>query len=162
MSAAGRYIVQLDCENRMTARTILVIFNDSGDGVLSTSEEQALEDAILDAESEVEQIVSKTYGKDGLAWLQALGTGCPRSVKRMALDLFEVRAMKRHPEYIRGDWITREKKVDEDLKALRIRELELEASDEPEAQNEGGEVRSGDPLSTTPQPKFFLDGMGDF
>ena len=162
MAATGRYITQTDCERRMSARVVVAIFCDSGDGSLSTEEEDAFEDHILDAESEVEQVVSKTYGKPGLEWLQALGTSAPRSVKRMCLDLFEVRAIKRHPEYIRGDWQTREVQVQADLKALRLRELELESVAEPEAQNEGGEVRSGDPLYPTPLPKVFLDGMGDF
>lgn len=166
MAAAGRYISQADVERRMTAQTIVDIFDDDNDGTIEdggdqANEEQAIEDFILDAESDVEQVVQKTYGAAGLTWLRALDAAdIPRSVKRMCLDLFEVRAMRRHPQYIRGDWKDREKSVQQSLERLRIRELELESDTEPEAQNEGGAVRSGDPDATTPVAKVFLDGMG--
>lgn len=166
MAAAGRYITQADCERRMSARAVLEIFNDDGSGNWSSEDLAALEDHIEDAESEVEQVVTKTYGIGGLDRLRAMGTSCPRSVKRLCLDLFEVRAIKRHPEYIRGDWQGRESRVEADLTALRVRELELEpAADDTRlepAMNEGGDVASGDPDNPTPKPMAFVNGTGAF
>lgn len=163
MAATGRYIVQTDVTSRLSSRVLIVIFNDEGDGSLSTAEEDVIEDFILDAESLVEQQVSKTYGKAGLTWLRAQGTSAPRAIKRMALDLFEVRAYRRHPEYVRAEWQEREAAVLRDLEALRVRELELDTVADPEpAQNEGGTVESGDPDDTTPADKFFLNGLGAF
>ena len=143
----------------MSAATIADIFDDSDDGV---TDEGILEDAILDSESELNQVAQKLYGDAGLTWLAGLGLSVPRSVKRMCLDLFEVRAMRRHPQYIRSEWTRREESVQRDLKAWRLRELELATVDEPEAQNEGGEVLSGDPLNTTPPVRKFSDGLGIF
>lgn len=168
MAATGAYITQADCERRMTQDIIVNIFDDDGDGSLEdggddANEETALEECILDAESEFEQAFQKTYGNSGLTWLRALDAAdIPRSVKRICLDLFEVRAMRRHPQYIRSEWIKREEKVHRDLEQLRVRERELADTNEPEAQNEGGEVRSGDADYPTPKAKVFLNGTGAF
>lgn len=163
MAAAGRYLTQADVTGRLSSRVLVAIFNDDGDGSLSTAEEDVVEDFILDAESEVEQQVAKTYGKAGLVWLRAQTTSAPRAIKRMALDLFEVRAYRRHPEYIRAEWQERETAVQRSLTALRVRELELDTIGSPEpAVNEGGAVESGDPDDTTPAVKFFINGTGAF
>jgi hypothetical protein len=168
MSASGTYCTQVDCERRITRRRLLDLFDDDGDGSLEAggseaNEEMALQESILDAESEVEQLIRKTYGTAGLTWLREQGTDCPRAVKRMVLDIWEVRAYKRHPEYQRAQWIEREKRVEADLEKLRVRELELDTVGSPEpAVNEGGEVYSGDPDDTDPKAKFFLDDMGAF
>lgn len=166
MAATGNYITETDVDQRITARTKLDIFDDDGSGDLSAAEETTLSDFILDAESEVEDVIKKTYGNAGLIWLRAEGTDAPRSIKRLCLDAFEVRAFRRHPSYIRAQWVEREKALADDLKALRVREIELATTDptddlEP-AVRDGGEVRSGDPDATTPLDKVFLDGTGIF
>lgn len=137
--------------------------DDASGGALSAGEESALQDFIKDAESEIEQAISKIYGKAGLTWLRAQGTSAPRAVKRMILDLFEVRAFRRHPSYIRAEWIEREKAIERDIERLRLREYELDVLSDPDpAVTDGGEVRSGDPDDTEPKDKVFLDGMGIF
>lgn len=158
----GTYVTIADAEGRISSRVLVAIFNDEGDGSLSAAEEDVVEDFISDAESEVEQVVQATYGPGGLAWLQALGTNAPRAVKRLVLDIFEVRAYRRHPEYVRAEWLEREKCVERSLKELRLRDVQLPHASEPEAQNEGGVVLSGDPDDTDPRPHVFLDGTGDF
>jgi hypothetical protein len=163
MAATGRYVDQTNVTVRLTSRVLIAIFNDEGDGSLSTSEEDAIEEFILDAESLVEQQIRKTYKTAGLTWLRAQGTSAPRAVKRMVLDLFEVFAYRRHPEYVRAEWQEREAAVRRDLEALRVRELELDTVSSPEpAANEGGTVESGDPDDTTPAAKFFVNGLGAF
>lgn len=166
MAAAGRYIDEDDCKRRMTQAVIEFIFDDDADGAIEdggdfVNEETALQDCIEDAESDVEMVIKKTYGWGGIDWLRNLDAAdIPRDVKKYCLDAFEVRAMKRHPEYIRGMWGDRRSQLKAELESLRIRELELVSEGEPEAQNEGGDVESGDPDATTPLDKVFLDGMG--
>jgi hypothetical protein len=161
MAIAGTYLIEADITRRLTSELYEQIFDDDRDG---TVDEDLVNDYIADAESVVEQTIQKTYGPGGITTMRALGTDAPRAVKRMALDVFEVRAMRRHPEFIRGGWAQREAMVESHLKMLRVRELELDnegAAPEP-AVNEGGGVRSGDPDDTTPCPPFFTRGMGAF
>jgi hypothetical protein len=161
MAIAGTYIVEADVTRRLTSELYEQIFDDDRDG---TVDEGLVNDFIADAESVVEQSIQKTYGPGGLTTMRALGTGAPRSVIRLCLDVFEVRAMRRHPEFIRGGWQQREALVQEDLRRLRIRELELDnegAAPEP-AVNEGGGVRSGDPNYPCPIPPAFFRGTGAF
>lgn len=161
MAIGGTYLTSANITARITAEVLAQIFDDDRDGV---ADEQIVNEFIADAESDVEEVLQKTYGPGGLTTIRALGTSAPRGVIRRMLDRFEVRAYRRHPEYIRAAWVEREKAIDADLEALRVRELELDnegAAPEP-AVNEGGDVRSGDPDDPCPVPPFFIRGMGAF
>jgi len=161
MAIEGTYIAEADLTNRWPLEVLLQVFDDDRDGSL---DEGVTTHHILTAESRVEQVLQKTYGPGGLTSLRALGASAPFAVKRMILDVFEVYMIRRHPEYIRGRWVEREKSVMADLEALRVRELELDnegAAPEP-AVNEGGDVRSGDPDNTCPVPPAYTRGMGAY
>lgn len=156
----SRYLTDANVAARITWQTISDVFDDERDGNWQGN----LEEFKLDAESEVEQSIAKTYGEAGFAWLRAQGTSCPRACKRIALDVFEWRMGTRHPSYTNAAaWQKKRDKADADLKMLRLRDVELDTIGEPEpAQNEGGIVESGDPDDIEPKPKMFVDGMGDF
>jgi len=157
------YIVQLDVEQRMTSALVRQIYDDDGSGALGASELAALTDIIADAENLVEESIRKTYGETGLVWLRAQTTSAPRSVKRRCLDAVRMYIAERHPEYIRIDIEMGWKRVKADLAELRVREVELAVIGSPEpGVNEGATVQSGDPDSTTPLAKAFLDGTGIF
>lgn len=165
-TATGTYITKANFEARVTAAVVVQLFGDSGAAALNSGDEAILTEFILDSESEVEDVVKKVYGNAGLDWLRTKALNAPRTIKRMALDVLEVRAFRRHPEYIRAEWVEREKAIERDLKALLVREIEIATSttsdDMEPAVRDGGEVRSGDPDNTTPKAKVFLDGMGIF
>lgn len=144
----------------MTSAVLVQIFDDDNDGV---ADPLVLADFVSDAESMVEQSIAKTYGEDGLTALRAQGTGCPRAIKRLCLDAFQLLAERRHPEYIRSEWIKKLEHLKQDLKDLRLRDVELDVIGDPEpAVNEGGTVESGDPDDTDLKDKFALDGFGAF
>lgn len=155
----GTYITYDNVAARIAWESIHDIFDDDQDGGWKAN----LDEAIADAESVIEQSISKTYGDAGLAWLQAQGQSCPRSVKRLCLDEFEWRRGHRHPGYTNAAlWDKWHDSIKADLKALRLRDVEMGSADEPDAVNEGGFVESGNPDDTTPPTKIFADGMGDF
>ncbi len=156
---AGIYITPDNVRERITHRVIEQVFDDDSDGNWAAN----LDAAVEDAESMIEQSIAKTYGQAGLTWLRAEGFDAPRAVKRLCLDVFEVRMGTRHPEYIAANWNQRRTWVREDLKELRLRDVQLDVVGDPEpAMNEGGVVQSGDPDDPDPKDKFFLDGMGIF
>lgn len=139
---------------------MIQIFDDDGDGVADAS---TVADFIADSEALIEQSVAKAYGMDGLTALRALGTGCPRAIKRLCLDSFELFAEKRHPEYERSDWLRKWEYLKEDLKDIRIREVQLDTTGAPEpGVTDGVDVADTDPDVTDDPIIFFLDGMGIF
>lgn len=165
MAATGVYITQTDVERRLTAELLRTVFDDDGDGTLESGEEGALSDMIADAENLVEEAIKKTYGPAGLTWARGKGTDAPRSIKRRCLDGVRLYIFERHPEFIRIDFNEAWKRHFADLDRLKLREVEMataEGDNQAPAQNEGGVVRSGDPDSTTPRAKIYLDGMGIF
>lgn len=165
MAATGNYITQTDVEQRLTAALVLRIYNDDGDGSLSTAEESALSDVILDAENRVEESIRKTYGLAGLTWLRGESTSAPRSIKRRCLDCVRIYIAERHPEYIRIDTDKAWQRFERDLEMMQEREIELAVigNSEPEpAVNEGGSVYSGNEDDQTPADKVFLNGTGVF
>ncbi len=166
MAATGAYVTHADVTRRISEAIVIEVFDDTGTGVLDAEGDAAEQDCILDAESDLEDHIRRIYGAGGLDWLRDQGTSAPRSIKRIVLDLFEIRCGIRHPQYIRGDWVMRDKRVRAQLEQLRVREIEIataSSSDTIEpAITDGSTVRSGDPDSTTPKDKVFLDGLGTF
>jgi len=159
----GNYITKTDLDGRMTAAVVLRIFDDSDTGALTSAEETNLQNTILDGESFCEQFMHAAYGDAGLTALQALGTSAPRAWKRLCLDAAEIACGRRHPEYQRGGWSDRRTELVEDLKMLRLREVSLATTGEPEpACNEGGLVVSGNADDTAHRPKMWVDSMGDY
>lgn len=155
MAIAGTYLVEADLTRRLTAEVLRHVFDDDADG---SADEATVNDFIADAESEVEQRVAKIYGETGLTALRAQATACPRTIKRLCLDVFEVRMGNRHPEYVRGQWADRRRQVTKDLDDLAARVTELDVIGTPEpAVQEGGYVRSGDPDDTEMNEKWFND-----
>jgi len=153
------YIVQSDLEDRIGASVLVAIADDSESGVLFSTN-TPLARIIKDAESYVEGFLAPIYS---LTALRALGTGAPNEVLRLCLDVAEAFAIKRHPEYIRGDWKSKLEFARRDLVDIRTQKTQLDITTSPEpAANVGGVVRSGDPDDTTPATKTFLDGMGIF
>jgi len=153
----GLYITHDNVAKRITWEDLRDIFDDDAEG----DWKDALDEAIEDAESVVEQSVAKAYGDAGLTWLHAQDQGCPRAVKRLCLDEFEWRRGHRHPGYTNAMlWEQRRQQINADLKALRLRDVQLDTVGEPEpAQNEGGDVES--PTGEEQSP-VFIGGMGDF
>ncbi|NIV29196.1 MAG: hypothetical protein GWN58_06705, partial [Anaerolineae bacterium] len=159
----GRYIVHADVVARLSAREVKDIYDDGHDGGWKNN----LDAAIKDAESTVEDSIQKTYGFSGLEALRAMGTDCPHSVKRLALDELQWRMGRRHPGYTNAAlWAQWHETIKAELAELRLRDVELTANDDGEglepAVNEGGIVESGDPDDPEPQVKVFADGMGFF
>lgn len=149
----GTYITVADVTKRMTSEVLDDIFGDD-------TTDATIEDFIADAESEVEQTLRKTYGVADLTWLRTEGTSAPRAVKRICLDIFEVRAMRRHPEYIRGGWDRRYELAREDLRNLQLRTVQLDVVADPEpGVTDGAEVESADPDATSAPTRYF-DDMG--
>jgi hypothetical protein len=156
----GVYISHSQVAARITWEEVHAIFDDQQDGGWQNNLDQFIEEA----ESVIEQTVAKTYGEDGLNWLRTQGTAAPPSIRRLCLDEFEWRMGTRHPGYTNAAlWAEKRRWINEDLKALRLRDVELDTEGDPEpAVNEGGIVESGDPNDTDPKEKVFLDGMGTF
>lgn len=160
----GTYIEAADVSRRLGPETYAAIFDDDRNAAADTA---VVDDFILDAESEVEQVIERVYGDAGLAALQALGTNCPRSVKRMVLDLLELRAYRRHPGFIRAYNASgeREKVVREDLNKLRLRELDLGTTGEPEtaiADQVKHQSSDANSATRTPREPTFIGNMGDY
>lgn len=156
MAIAGTYLVEVDLSRRLTSEVMVQAFDDDEDG---DADEDIVNDFIADAEDEVETRIAKVYGEAGLTTLRAQGVSCPRTVKRLALNIFEVLMGHRHPEYIRGKWEARRERCDKDLDDLAARVTELAdvtGTIEPAVQ-EGGYVRSGDPDDTDLNEKLFVD-----
>lgn len=156
------YITTTDITNRISTQVYNDVFDDDADGTADAAIVTAFAD---EAESVVEQTIAKTYGQAGLATVRALATTVPVGMKRLILDVFEVRMGRRHPEYIRGEWQQRHEDVKADLQELRLRDVQLDVIGviEP-AVTDGGEVRSGDPDDTDgdPEPAVYINGLGIF
>lgn len=148
------YIVAADVADRISAETVRQIYDDDGNGLADTTPMARL---LLDAESYVEGALRGVYD------LTTCRTAKPNEILRLCLDAAEMFAAKRHPEYVRRDWIDLKKALDDDLSALRTgkRRLDIITSPEP-AKNEGGTVGSGNPESMPVLPKWFSDGTGIF
>lgn len=156
---SGTYISQGDLEDRIGAEVLIQIADDNADGAVDTTD-TALARIVKDAESYVEGFLAPIYS---LTALRALGTGAPNEVLRLCLDVAEAFAIKRHPEYIRGDWKAKLEFARRDLLDIRTQKTQLDITTSPEpAANVGGVVRSGDPDDTDTADKVFLDGMGVF
>lgn len=154
------YITSTDCSRRLTSQVMIRIFDDDGDGVADSS---TVTDFISDAESIIEQSVAKAFGDTGLTALRALGTSCPRTIKRLCIDCFELMAHRRHPEFTQEDWLERWKLLQQDLKDIRLRDVELDTNDAPEpGVTDGVQVADADPDVTDDPTVFFLHGMGIF
>lgn len=161
MPAEGRYINAANVSARLGVEKYHLIFDDDLDGV---ADDAVVQEYVDDAESELEQSIAKTYGDEGLLALRDLGTDCPRAVKKLCLDLLVVAAYQRHPSYIRAEWVKREQSVQERLKELRLREVQLDTTAAPEpAVGESEEVRGPNPDDpTTIQPPTFIGNRGSF
>jgi hypothetical protein len=159
----GRYLTHARVFNRFSRREVIDIYDDEQDG----GWKDALDQAIAEAESVIEDSIRKTYGETGVTTLRQLGTNCPDSVWRLCLDELSWRMGTRHPGYTNAiQWDKWHESILRQLKELRLRDIELttNAADEglEPAVNEGGIVESGNPDDTTPKEKVFLNGMGDF
>lgn len=146
------YIVQADLENRISATVARQILDDNADGTVDAN---PLTRLIDDAEGYVEGFLSTVYD---LATLRALGVAAPTELKRLCLDVAEAYALRRHPEYIRGEWDKKLAIARIELMDLRKGVTKLNISTAPEpAANVGGVVRSGDVDLPDPSDKVFLD-----
>lgn len=156
----GRYINHDDVFDRISQEVIIDVFDDEQDG----NWKRRVDATIRDAESDLERALKKIYGSDGIAWLrEQTGDDIPPGVITLALDAFEWRMGRRHPEYIRGEWDERRKEWKEEMKELRLRDQELDGDDQPEpAYNEGADVFSADPTKTTAEGPRFTYGGGVF
>lgn len=146
------YITLSDIEDRITQTVVRQILDDNVDG---TPDENPLLRVIADSESYVEGFLRGNYD---IAAIRLLGTSVPNEVKRLCLDIAVSFLYDRHPEYIRADGAKLLEVARRDLIDLRkgVTRLDVVGSPEPAA-NQGGVVRSGDPINPDPAPKFFND-----
>lgn len=153
--ATSIYWVQADLEDRLSAEVVKQILDDNLDGAADATPVTRLQ---KDSSSKVDSYLRPIYGK-----AMPLAAPYPNEVIRLALDVAEALAAKRHPAYVRRAWKELMDAAEADLDKLRRGVVRLDVGVPPEpAANEGGSVRSGDPANPTPNPKFFADGTGDF
>lgn len=159
MPVAGRYLIEQDCKDRLSAQVWQLICDDNSDGTADVTPAQRL---INDAESYVEGRLGPMYS---LAVTRLQGTAVCNEVKRLSLDAVQIRAAQRWPSYYRYDWVTMDQLIRRDLKDLReqIAQLDTEVAPEP-ATNTIGWVESGDDVETDPVEATFLGpgAMGVF
>lgn len=148
------YIVQSDLEDRLSVAVVKQIYDDTNAGAASANPISRL---LKDASSKVAGYLRPIYDLDAVA------AAPPNEVIRLSLDVAEALAAKRHPEYVRRDWKELLAAAESDLDKLRrgVTRLDVKLAPEPAA-NEGGSVRSGDPLNPLPVAKSFANGTGDF
>lgn len=148
------YITQSDLEDRLSVAVVKQIFDDSNVGTASAN---PISRILKDASSKVAGYLRSTYDLDAVA------ASPPNEVIRLALDVAEAFAARRHPEYVRRDWKDLIAAAESELKLLRSGVTRLDVKLAPEsAANEGGSVRSGDPLKPLSPAKSFANGTGDF
>ena len=148
------YITQSDIEDRLSVAVVKQIYDDSNAGTASANPISRL---IKDASSKVAGYLRGIYD------LTLIAASPPNEVIRLTLDVAEALAGKRHPEYVRRDWKVLMELAENELVAIRKGVARLDVVGAPEnAANEGGTVRSGDPLNPTPPAKKFANGTGDF
>lgn len=154
-------------EGRLSVKRVQRIFDDDNDGVVDSDPLMQLR---RDASSKVasylepiglmprlEALVNPTTGE-----LLAPASGFPEEVVRLALDVAVALACQRFPEIMRQDWQTLMAQAEKDLDRLRTNKTSLGGQGAQEAANEGGAIRSGDPLNPIPVPKVFANGTSDF
>lgn len=158
---AGNYLTRELIESRLTPLTVRQIFDDGDQGEASKA---SLDLYAQQSESYVEGFLRNEYTLSVLRAMGPDGTNdVPIELVRLCLDVFESYAIRRHPEYIRGDWQTKLKQARSELMDLVKGHTRLDVDGSPEpAANQVTTVRSGDPNDPTPKAKFFVDGLGDF
>lgn len=169
----GFYISRSAIDAHLTPQTVVAIYDDHDEGEPA---KETLELAVRRAEGYVDgflrqlgAIVFKRLHEMNPPGGEKLGAGVvdpdelPSEVERIALDVFEAYAIRRHPQYIRGDWRAKLKDARADLMDLVTAKTRLNIESDPEPTHlVGTTVRSGDPDDTAVKPKFFVDGLGDF
>lgn len=148
------YITIEDLKDRLSEQVLQQILDDDNDG---DPDATVVDRLISDAESKVNAALRNLY-------TLPLPTPPPNEVKRLALDVAEALAARRHPEYVRRDWEKLMSYADGELDKLSTgkRRLDVQSTPEPAA-NQRTEFRSGDPTSPTPaSPPRRWDDMGDF
>jgi phage gp36-like protein len=146
------YVVQTDLEDRISSDVVRQILDDNADGAADVN---PMTRVIADAEGYVEGFLTPVYD---LTALRALGTGAPSELKRLVLDVAECYLARRHPEYIRAEWIKKLEVTRQELLDIRkgVTRLNIATAPEPAA-NVGGVVRSGCADDTDVREPVFRD-----
>lgn len=151
----GKYLVQLDCENALSAQTVGQLYvDDATAGVVNVL---ALNEDIDRAEGEVNSWLLGVRDVATLATFDQL-------LRLSALDYFKSFAFERHPEYIRTygesdrSWklYTRAKE-----RMQRIQQAAQQLTNQPSIpQNVGGIIRAGGPRMMIDSPDGTENGAG--
>lgn len=148
------YFTSDDLEDRLSRDVVRQILDDNNDGAADAN---AVDRLLKDASSKVASYLRGTYDLD------AVKTNTPNEVVRLALDVAEALAARRHPEHVKGkDWEKLMRAVESDLTKLRngVTRLDVIGTPEP-AKNVGVQFASGDPNKPELPPRFS-DDFGDF
>lgn len=152
----GRYIVQADLEDRVSAQVLREITDDDVD---ETPDATVLARVIADAESTVESFLRKVYNLQALRDLAGADIDdVPNEIKRLCLDLAVAYLWDRFPEYVRADGRRMRQDALDELRDLArgLRRLDDIDTVEPTAQVTV-QARSGDPDDPDPADKFFMN-----
>ena len=152
------YVTTAQVKARLSAAVVAQIYDDNNDG---TEDTDPIARLTADATAWVKSWVYPIY-QANMPFLEPFEP----EIVRTALDAVEWMAAKRHPEYVRRNWVELKESNRQDLIDLRnrLRAIGSNPSGTPPepAANEGGHIRSGDPLLPTVKEKWFSDGTGLF
>jgi hypothetical protein len=138
----GKWLTQLDVENRLSASSVGYIFTDQGSNTLNVD---ALNACIDDAEAEVESWLLGDIDTTSTAFNRA-----DRLIRRCAIDFFCVFAYERRPEYEKtfgeeprtgGRW----KRAQERMERIQASLQKLPDQPSVKPVNSGGIIRDGGP-----------------
>lgn len=148
------YWAQVDLENRLSAETVVQVFDDNNDGVVDAGPLAQLQ---ADCDSYVEGFLRGIYD------LAVVRTTPPNQVKRLSLDYAVAQCAKRRPGYVKRDWKELEDACRSELVDIRSGKVRLDVVGPPEpAANQGGEAWDGGTDLTVAPVHVFMDGLGDF
>lgn len=154
------YWSQTDLEDRVGVEKLRQFLDDNNDGSTDAGPLVRLQS---DSDSFVEGYLRGVYSLDACREVK------PNQIRRLSLDYAVAQLAKRHPEYVRRDWVQLEDAVKAelcDIRSGKVR-LDIETSPEPTALA-GAQVVGGGVTMDDPPLKFFVgdtgsdSGMGDY
>lgn len=153
----GDLIQQSDLEARLGADVVRRIYDDGNVGSANAASVARL---ITDSEARVKASVRRGHSQADYLLVIAQK---PDLLVTLTLDVAQGYAWQRFPSYVRCDGAAILKTAMEELDRVALGKLRFDITSAiPTPTNEGGTVRSGNPLLPTPKPKLFTDGTGDF
>lgn len=145
-----------DLQDRLSRETVINCFDDDDDG---EPDDTPIERLQVDSDSFVEGYLRGNYDLD------AVRAAPPNQVVRLSLDYAEAMTAKRHPAYVKRDWVPMMAMVKADLADIRAGKIRLDVVGTPEpAANNGGTDLGVRSESTGERVRFFTGSgsLGDF